>query len=121
MGTLYDQMIRPTFEITIGGDSRWEPTEYSDISTNLSRGSRTVESLSDTLDEMLAVAKKKKVEVSDVIALYAAMVQYRASKVMEDHTSDRWDEQIAGIGKEISRVSEALESIAIAVGWRFED
>ena len=100
MGTLSNQPIRATMEVTISGD-------YQYHAASLGRSCGTTSSVKNTMDEIKQVAKEQKVSVGEVIALYGAMVHNRHCDLMA-RDGDIKDEQLAGFGGLLEQLIESL-------------
>jgi hypothetical protein len=104
MGTLYDQPVRWDHKLANSGEDGYTaPTSQ--------RSGGVTRSVEEEAKSLMRVANRLNIPLADVIAIKHMMVLDRANNLRSDN-SDIWDEQIGGIGEEISRIGKALESIA---------
>ena len=90
MGTLYDQ----------------QPRDYKSVS---------IDYVGDFLTEVLGLAKKHKVNVADVIEAHKVLELKRRNDLYVAN-GDIYDEQMAGIGKEIEAVANSIERLSDSIG-----
>jgi hypothetical protein len=107
MGTLSNQPIRATMDVSILGTTRYHEG-------NERRSNGFTFGVEERMGEVKEVAKKLGVSVAEVISLYDAMVRNRHCDLMA-RDGDIKDEQLAGFG-------DLLENgLTVLSGWRQEN
>lgn len=104
MGTLSNQPIRATMDVSVLGT-----TQYHEGDVNRSSGFTF--GVEGTMAEVKEVSKKLGVSVAEVIALYDAMVRNRHCDLMA-RDGDIRDEQLAGFGDLLELGINALSMLA---------
>jgi len=106
MGTLFEQRVRPSFQVKILGETEW-------VGRMGQHAPDTIVGVEGVFDAVLDVAKRKGVPVSDVLALFHTLELQRANN-LKQYDGDVRDEQMAGLGHILESISNSLERLICA-------
>jgi hypothetical protein len=104
MGTLYSQRVRHSWEINIFGEVIYSPGD-------LHNSDGFIYSVQAEAENMQKLAKQLKIPLSELIAIKHYMVIDRANNLI-NADGDIKDEQLAGLGEEMSIIGRAINTLA---------
>ena len=107
MGTLYEQRIRWDYSVNTLGKIDYCPG-------NMHYAEGTTYTVEQEVIDMLGLASKYEVSLTDLIAIKHYMILDRANNLRAvDY--DIKDEQLAGLGQEIKGISDAILELATVI------